>query len=280
MYTNIVYENKKIIIANELDYRSMKTSKDIGSQELLLIEHVLSGTGKMCLSVIRDNKYLFNELHPRTSQWDETNLNKQEIIHLVNEKLQKNAFGDAKDTFAIGDHISKINHSCIPNAMIVSFMRTYDNLPVIYLCLYSVKNIKSNEEVHISYGNKRGHFESDDFICYCNKTYNDRIKINHTIKNMGSYILDKNLDHIKDIIEVYEKSDSSREIMKYQYLALNGLRFSSHDLCIISSKFSDIINEKYNIGTFDDKKKKYFEYVNDLFNHDFIKKLESITIIS
>jgi hypothetical protein len=67
IYTRTVYQNESVDIDTNNDYKSMKATNDIKSGDLLIIEHVFTGTINTCRLVVRENLYLWNDLHPRVS---------------------------------------------------------------------------------------------------------------------------------------------------------------------------------------------------------------------
>lgn len=255
-YTNIVYINPSIDIS---DKYSVRTTKNIKTQELLLVEHVFAGPKETCFAIVRDNEYLFNNLQPYDIKWSEYDLmNKREMMedHTM-KKFIKNC-GDYHDNIIFGEISSKLNHSCSPNTLSLIHIRRCRYLTVYYCFVYSIKNIPQ--------GNILTSIPFTDDICNCGKSSEERNKIFETINNLCDFVKNRESNSIRKIIMDYEQSTEGKTIMKFQYLANNGYRYSYNDLTLCSSKFINAVNEKFNVGSFEINKEKYLNYVNFVFD--------------
>jgi hypothetical protein len=65
--SDVTQENYPFVVDINNNYKSMKATNDIKSGDLLIIEHVFTGTINTCRLVVRENLYLWNDLHPRVS---------------------------------------------------------------------------------------------------------------------------------------------------------------------------------------------------------------------
>jgi hypothetical protein len=260
-YTRTVYQNESIHIDTNNDYISVKAKNDIKYGELLLIEHIFRGTDNICTLVIRENEYLYNELYPRISKWSKNERDD------ANTKSIKNRFSEDGGIYYLGNMMSKINHSCDSNCIILCVKKKiFDDLIINYLILYSIKNITKEDEITIMYGHIRGHNNEDDFECGCRQSAEDRQKRWIIVNNIGNRI--QKTEHIRldNIIVEYEKLSESKNTMMYQYLASCGYVISNDRVCI-TQQFIDFVKEntKNGDGSNDERIKHILDYVKRIF---------------
>ena len=229
IYTKTIYKSDSIDINSDNGIYKIIAKHDIKYGEMLLIELVFVGDINTCVLLIRENEFMYNQLYPRLTKWNETNDREDASI-----KFEKNSFTKNSDKFVIASDLSKINHSCDPNCITFYCSKLVVNgLDMRYLALYSIKNISHGEEIKIMYGDTHGHREE--------------------------------YDNIQKIIIEYEKTYESRKIMMHHYLAMNGFFFSNNERVCMTNRFVDFVNKKYDHGTIQEKKDKMLVYVEQIF---------------
>jgi hypothetical protein len=161
--TNTILKSPKISFEVKVDdYRYVKATKKINAGELLLIEHCYSCSKENVshmIKVVQLSSELFNNLYPRTIEWDESICynSPDEIMNLCQEKCQKNCFG-RNNKIILGLDISKFNHSTSPNCDVKEQVFTLElEVDCSLMYVYSNKNIDVDEEITMWYGN--GYFQ-------------------------------------------------------------------------------------------------------------------------
>jgi hypothetical protein len=220
--TNTIFKSNKISFeTRDDDYRYVKATTDIEEDELLLIEHCYYTKDLNFIpNVVKHNPELFNNLYPRTIDWNEDMLKTDEIDDLCTMKCQKNSFG-CDGHYAIGLNISRFNHLITPNSSTSYMLIDTDiEVPILVLYIYSNKYINKDEEVTISYGKNYFGEEKEEIYLSSklNKNYVVRI-INQYIKNeifkiiiinhicifYGLYLVNDMICPSKRLINYFEK---------------------------------------------------------------------------
>lgn len=224
-YIGTVYLNPSIVIREENNYKSVIAVNDIAFGELLIIEHALSSTADICQTIIEHNEYLFDEYYPRKEKWIDNN----ERQPNSREKINHNSFAhDKGDNLIMGDMIVKINHSCDQNCA-VFFREDYNisGTSILFIELYSIRKIKRDTELTISYGPKTSH--ERDFVCNCGKTLEERIKEFDLKYKLVSHLGNNCKEIVKEKIYNYLLTPIAKKILLYHYLANNGI-FINNDI--------------------------------------------------
>lgn len=261
-YTDIVYLSNAIEIRNDNNYKSVIANQNINSNTLLLVEHVFTGTYDECQLIVRDNEYLFNTFHPRSTNWTEESEETKDSIALL--KVVRNCYGKDINNFFFGDFMANFNHSCMPNSVFFRAVgRNYHDLRTNYIAVISTKQITAGEEITINYGTDRGHDSSDDFCCSCNKSKEERDKICSVIYGLIVNLQNKYLDETTKLVNVYESK--SNKVFVHQYLAKRGLVVSNENTVSMKKSFSEVLHSMYKEGTLEEKNNKFYHDVNNLF---------------
>lgn len=140
------------------DYHYVLATQDIKQGELLLVEHCYSAPSfNKLTAVIKVTPLLFNQLYPRTVEWNPSipGDSSSEMIYLCKEKTQHNTFGH-DGVHLIGVHATKFNHSDHPNATVKIVRCRLKELDVScdFIYIYANKDIMAGQEVCTWYGNQ------------------------------------------------------------------------------------------------------------------------------
>ncbi|XWV25013.1 putative SET domain-containing protein [Tupanvirus deep ocean] len=269
-YTACVYLSDYIGIFDTNNNKFVIANKEIPANTLLLIEHVYTGTSTDCHLLVRDNEFFYDSLCPRMTSWKDEKEEEKDQVSLV--KVVRNCIGKNLNNMFIGDYMSKFNHTCFPNsAFFLAVSKNHHGLVTNYIALFSTKNIASGEEITINYGVDRGHNTSDDFICDCGKSKEDRDKVCNIIYELINNLRKTNMDSIVELVSEYEKNDQCRKILIHQYLAKKGLISTNDNVVSMTQSFVQHLNSVYGdgttSGTLDDKKDKMIDHINELFSY-------------
>lgn len=239
-YTGIVYQSGSITIHEENNYKSIKSTKDIAIGELLLIEHTFSAQLEIVFAVVQHNEYMFDQYHPRTAKWKE-NVNRK---HLAIEKVKNNSFNFNNEPL-VPNVVAKINHSCSPNCAIsVNNNLQIYGANIVFMELYAVNNITAGTEITISYGPETSH--QRDFVCGCNKPLQLRQDDFNNIIMLGESYSKANKEIVTQRMREHLDTQTGRQILLYQYLAIKGIFINNHKIVAITKEGYGLINNIVN----------------------------------
>ncbi|AYV85706.1 MAG: hypothetical protein Satyrvirus32_6 [Satyrvirus sp.] len=242
-YIFLVYKNPGIDTCEQNNYKYVVANRDILHGELLLIEHVLIADNNTCFSIIKNNEYLFDRYHPRTTKFNGYNFKDGDDKNkLTNTKIQHNCFGYEKDELLMSDNIASINHSCDPNSA-VYLQKTYKagNTNIVFMEVYSVRSIKKDTEITISYGAETSH--KRDFECKCGKELPEREKIFKIVSNLAGIFSDKNKKFVAEKVCEYLKEPISKKILLNHYLSEMEIFFDHDFVSSFTENGKKLIND-------------------------------------
>lgn len=239
-YTHIIYQHPSIALRNQDNYMSINATTDIQLGELLLVEHVYIAPTDHCISVISNNEKMFNMYFPRDKTFVEVP-DYAERRTIAFEKLKHNFFS-RKENNIITNMITKINHTCNPNcAVYVLEEFSMENTNIMFMELYSIKNITSGSELKINYGPDTGH--ARDFICDCGMELDQRTKLYNTISSLAFNLSRRYNKNNRKLICEYLNTNYANKILLNQYLVTKGIYFNNNYLTAYTEDGAKMINE-------------------------------------
>ena len=162
--SSIMYLNDSIqlIYIEHSDEYKIYAKKDILDGTLLVIEQGVINKLDYLINYLKEHENIANDLYPR--KWNST----------FKDKIDHNTWmTDTDEHYAMYAYLSKINHSCKPNAFLAGDFNKTDNM-----FLYSIKNIVKGTEIFISYGSDSGHTHPVfNWKCYCGMDNHSRRSI-------------------------------------------------------------------------------------------------------
>ncbi len=227
-----IYVHPAIQVRKVADYKSIQANQPIPSGTLILIEHAFTATDETCRMVVANNQSLYDDLYPRTFKWSETL--PSDRIEIAQSKLERNAFQSPiegnESLMVIGQHLSKFNHRCHPNAVVTLLARVAcaPYLPDFYVYYYGVfviEDLQIGDEIFISYGAMAGHEIGDSqwpFKCDCQMSQLDRETLARHLVSEGEIFRMNLHSFAKDRIRDYEASSVCYETITNQFLAEQG----------------------------------------------------------
>lgn len=236
-YMGLVYQYPGITLCSDEEYKSVVANEDIEIGELLMVEHVYVNTIEHSHITVEFNKLLFDSYYPR--DLDE---NKSE---LVKKKINANSFlFPTEDNYIILTHwITMINHSCSPSCC-VRINKNYkkENTYIIFMELYSIKNIKKGEEITFMYNTKMGHDGVGSFVCNCGESISNRQK-RYVIINGITNSLSKNFTYeIEQYILEYLALSTTKKRLLLHYLSSKGIFFNNNKIDAYTVAGTEFIN--------------------------------------
>lgn len=205
MYSNLLYKNNSIEIINLNNYYSIKSINSIPSNTLLLLEHSLSSLTSInnIINIVNQNKDLYSFLCPREINYNNKNNN------ISINKVTSNIF-QYNQLYILNKYISCLNHSCLCNCLILyTIINNNLNIPIVFMSVYSIRDINKDEELTIMYGVNIGHDENNKyhhFSCNCGLTKEERVEMSLKLKAMASSSSNKKYSAHRDIISLYCKN--------------------------------------------------------------------------
>lgn len=244
-YTNLIYLNQDIEIIEKNGQKSIFSKNNLKKFDLLLVEHVITATPEIAFDIVKNNTFLFNQLHPRNLSWK----NDKELEELVWKKIKKNSFKSTETCLTFGCTVSNFNHHCICNTKVIK-LKSYllEGLYIDYIGVYTITDIFKGQELKINYGNGRGHVD-DDFQCDCGKTLPERIQIDKQFQHLYDQLENQKDLALKYITE-YENKD--RKTIINQYLANLGIIYKKNNQIVQLDNINKSI-EQFPIGDKDQK---------------------------
>jgi hypothetical protein len=154
--TYTVFKSEKISFETKKeDYRYVKSTRNIKSGELLLVEHCYStqDNNNQLIRLMGLSPDLFNSLYPRNCNFYDIKDDKEKLNEACANKIQSNVF--KIDGFTIGRDISRFNNSNRPNACVSISVGNISigNEKVRYdlMYVYSITDINIGDEINIFY---------------------------------------------------------------------------------------------------------------------------------
>ena len=154
------------------------------------------------------DKTLSNNLSPRNSI---------DIFH----KMSKNVFCYKTDVL-IAAAISGFNHSCIPDAIVISIVINRARHKMVFLCVYTLSDLDVDQEVRISYG-ECTHRPKGFFCCPCKFSLEERSHKMQTNNKLGEHFAKDCISSIDAIIHEYISSSRARACTIAHKLASDGI---------------------------------------------------------
>lgn len=224
-YTNLVYKHKSLKITDKIT-----AINNINQNELLLIEQLFTGQSNICMTLIRNNEHLFNNLEPKNEIWSLEKIN--ELDEHANKKTIRNCLQIDDTNLIFGEELSKIINTKTQNTITFNHVRYSLYMNVTYICVYAKHVIKKGQTIGLV------------------------IEQNNEIVNN---LHEREYDNITKILVEYENTEIFKKTAIQQKMAMEGL-YESDNVMIKTPRYIKMLNEKYN-G--DDS--KYFEKMNLLF---------------
>jgi hypothetical protein len=225
-YVHTIYTHPLITVQDINNYKLVVATGDIKAGELLMLEHVFAAKNQLCMTAIAHNEYLYDDYHPRTNKFKETDSDTRSSESV--QKYYKNCFGLGKEKGFLTDLITKMNHSCNPNSSHHSDTYFLHGTDVIFMSAYSVRNIKAGEEITHCYNTRLHNENFFGFVCQCDTTQEQRDKIFQIILNIVAYYAKQDKQKIDELVANYIESDIGEKILLYHYLLNNGI-IMNHD---------------------------------------------------
>lgn len=236
-YSVLVYKHNDLELVYENNFKRIVTTNDIKSGQLLALEHVYAAKPEICCRIIENNEKLFDTYHPRALSHAES----KERFMQAREKLSHNCFGLMDGNNIINIFIHQINHSCDAScAVYIQENHTFDETKVIFMELYSVRNITKGNEITINYGPDTAH--KRDFECKCGKDDAERHKVFTVTANLAYAISTMHSDIIQKKLYEYLQLPLAKKILLNQYLAVNGIYVSNNTIVGFDTNGAVMIN--------------------------------------
>ena len=152
--THVVFQSSSLEVSETDGAKSVMATQPLAPGDVLLVEHVVSGSADYALNCVLNDGPLFDALHPRTTTWSVDRLLADELEPMCIEKVDSNGFVGSDGTVAVGTAISAFNHDDRPQAIVNSFsLETEDTkLPPRLLYVLACAAVEPGEEVRIRYG--------------------------------------------------------------------------------------------------------------------------------
>ena len=147
--THVVYRSSKFETAETDGAKSAVATEPIVPGDILLVEHVVSGSVDYALNSVLNDGPLFDVLYPRTTPWSVDRLLADELESLCVDKVDANGFVSTDGMVAIGSDISAFNHDDTPQAVVNSLSLATDEtvLPPRVLYVLACTAVQPGEEV-------------------------------------------------------------------------------------------------------------------------------------
>lgn len=269
-YTCPIFIHSAVVVDTVNNYKSIKAKDDIDENQLILIEHVFTGSVKTCQFLVANNEYLYDELYPRTTKWkDDSEENRYQQAYI---KLNRNSFFsdivNGEQEIIFGDTVSKMNHSCYPNCAVQAlYTCKLNNMNVKFIVVYSINSIKKSEELTFMYDfESRAHGKEDDFQCQCQLSLVERKNKWFETQERMNFLKVKDRDMHHQLVKSYLDSIRSRIILINQYLAKQiGYVMSNTDEVKLTLSFKQLIEKDFSGASFEEKVAKMIKKVSESF---------------
>jgi hypothetical protein len=151
--THVVFRSPVLSVVEVDGAKAVIATQHIAAGEVLLLEHVVSGTSDYALNCVLNDGPLFDVLHPRTTTWSVERLLADELESMVCDKVDANGFVGSDGSVAVGSAISAFNHDDRPQAVVRSLSVSTDEMvePPRLLYVLACETVLPNEEIRIQY---------------------------------------------------------------------------------------------------------------------------------
>lgn len=242
-YTHTLYRNSIKLIYGK-DHRVIAES-DIKCGELLLLEHVVSGTLNNVRWIVGNNERLFDCLYPRQDRWISICEDEKKRQSQGDDKVHCNSFGNIKKHVAVGHDVSFFNHSCNANVLVREL-----KLKESFIALFAIRPIKQGEEVFISYYNTYGHearssLNGVHWRCDCKMSLSERQQRGNIINAVSDQLFMVTETKLIAMILKYCKSDVGKGVILLNRLAKEGMYYGNEDIACRTKRISSLLAIKY-----------------------------------
>lgn len=235
--TNTVYKNSKCsFYRRSSGYKYVTASSDIKKGELILLEHCfycMKDEAESMVNMLRFNRDFYNELCPRTSEWNDRCITTTEYDELLLTKMEDNCFIDGNYVI-IGKDISWFNHSKNANSYVRCEHINFSTFSSIAMSVIAGRNIYAGSELCVSYG----------------KDVTFAIKEPKQITNkMEKFVMDdRDGELARSILKQYKSKQICRDIIK-NHVCLNQGFYRLGKLVAPTEKFSKFIENLHGAYT-------------------------------